>query len=174
MGSEVATRNNTSALALIEELELAGVLTPTSLDLSSRPDIVENYDMLESLVAYWSYVNNQSRWALFDTLRTIDMRHGDLVYQAAELTGLAESTIENGMSIVNKIPKSRRRRGVHFSTHAEVTSLEPEDQKRWLKTAEEEGLSRDMLRARIKAEKDGHPDVLDPEPSICPTCHRPM
>lgn len=169
---EIAVRNNASVLALVYELESAGVLTATSLDLSSRPDLT--YDQLESLVAYWGYVHNTSRWALFDTLRTIEMRHGDLVAQAAELTGLAPSTIENGMSIVNKVPRSRRRAGVHFSTHAEVTALGPNEQRRWLKTAEEENLTKIELRARIRAEKDGHPDILDPEQEICPTCHRPM
>jgi len=171
MGTDLEPRDNHSAFLLVQELEQAGVLTATSLDLSSRPDL--SYDQLENLVAYWAYVNNTSRWALFDTLHTIHMRHGDLVAQAATLTGLAPSTIENGMSIVNKVPKSRRRQHVHFSTHAEVTSLEPGDQRRWLKTAEDEGLSRDELRARIKAEKDGHPNVLDP-PNICPSCRRPL
>ncbi len=169
---EVAIRDNGSAFALVQELERTGVLTATSLDLSMRPDL--DYEQLETLVVYFAYINNTSRWALFDTLRTIDMRHGDLVAQAAELSGLAPSTIENGMSIVNKVPKQRRRAGLHFSTHAEVTSLSPNDQKRWLKTAEVERLTRDELRARIKAEKDGHPDILDPEREICPTCHRPM
>jgi len=172
MGRELATYDGDSAFELFRSLEATGALTATSLDLSSRPDLT--YEQLENLVAYWGYINNTSRWALFDTLRTIDMRHGDLVYQAAELTGLAPSTIENGMSIVNKVPKSRRRKGVHFSTHAEVTSLEPEDQKRWLKTAEEESLTRDELRARIKAEKEGHPDILDPVKNVCPTCNRPI
>lgn len=164
--------NGGNVFALVAELESTGVLTATSLDLSSRPDIVEDYDKLESLVAYWGWVNNTSRWALFDTLKTIEMRHGDLVAQASELSGLAPSTIENGMSIVNKVPKSRRRAGVHFSTHAEVTSLEPNDQRRWLKIADEERLTRDELRARIRAEKDGHPEILDP-PDVCPTCRRP-
>jgi hypothetical protein len=168
---EVAIRDDESAFALVRDLERSGALTATSLDLSERPDL--DYEQLESLVAYWGYVHNTSRWALFDTLRAIEMRHGDLVAQAATLTGLAPSTIENGMSIVNKVPKSRRRAGVHFSIHAEVTALAPNDQRRWLKTAEMEGLSRDELRARIKAEKDGHPDVLDAR-EVCPTCHRPM
>lgn len=169
---EVAVPNTGSVFALVQDLERTGVLTATSLDLSMRPDLT--YDELETLVVYFAYVNNTSRWALFDTLRTIDMRHGDLVAQAAELSGLSPSTIENGMSIVHKIPKSRRRAGVHFSKHAEVTSLAPNDQRRWLKIAEEERLTRDELRARIKAEKDGHPDVLDPVREICPTCNRPM
>lgn len=168
---EVAVRDNSIAFALVQELELSGALTATSLDLSSRPDLT--YDQLETLVAYFGYVHNTSRWALFDTLRTIEMRHGDLVAQASELTGLAPSTIENGMSIVNKVPKSRRRAGVHFSMHAEVTKLAPNDQRHWLKVAEDERLTRDELRARIKAVEDGHPEILDP-PEVCPTCKRPM
>jgi len=171
MSEELAVPNNESVFALVLDLERTGVLTATSLDLSERTDL--DYDQLESLVAYFGYVHNTSRWALFDTLKTIDMRHGDLVAQAAEVSGLAPSTIENGMSIVNKVPKSRRRAGVHFSTHAEVTALEPNDQRRWLKIAEQERLTRDELRARIKAERDGHPDVLDP-PDICPSCKRPL
>ncbi len=165
---EVAIRDNAPTYSLVKELEETGALTATGLDLSSRLDL--DYQQLETLVAFFGHVGNMSRWALADTLLRIEMQHGDLVAQAAELSGLQPQTIENTMSIARKVPKSRRRAGVHFSTHAEVTSLQPNDQRRWLKTAEQERLTRDELRARIKAEKDGHPDILDPVREICPTC----
>lgn len=157
---------------LWKELEQSGALTTTGLDLSSRPDLT--YDQLEALAAFWGHVQEVSKWALFDTLLAIEMRHGELVAQAAEATGRQPSTIENGMSIARKIPKSRRREGVTFSTHAEVAALPANDQKRWLKVAAEERLTKDELRSRVKAEKNGTPDVLTSEPSVCDKCGRPF
>lgn len=161
-----------SIFSLIKELERAGALTVTGLDLSSRPDL--SYEELEAMAAFFGHVNEVSRWACFDTLLQIEMRHGDLVAQAAEATGLQPQTIENGISIARKIPKSRRRAGVFFSTHAEVAALAPADQRRWLKTAADEKLTKAELRARIRAERDGHSHILPPERDYCPSCGRPL
>src|SRR3990172_4991000 len=81
----------------------------------------------------------------------------------------------NVQSVCRRVPKDRRRDGVYFEHHAEVASLQPNDQRRWLKIAAVEGISKSELRLRINAEKEGHPDVIDPsEPEICPTCNRPL
>jgi hypothetical protein len=157
--------------ALWKELELTGALTATGLDLSSRPDL--GYDELEALAAFFGHINEVSKWALFDTLLTIEARHGELVAQAAEVTGRQPQTIENGMSIARRIPRSRRRDGVTFTTHGEVASLAPNDQRRWLKIAAEDRLTKDELRSRITAERNGTPDFLPP-PEVCPACHRPL
>lgn len=167
MGEDLVIRDE-STFSLIKELERAGALTTTGLDLESRPDL--SYEQLESLAAFFGHLNEVSRWAVFDTLLQIEMRHGDLVAQAAEATGLQPQTIENGISIARKIPRNRRRAGVFFSTHAEVAALAPADQRRWLKIAFDERLTKAELRARIRAEKDGHDHVLPPEQEYCPTC----
>lgn len=169
--SELVIRDE-STFALVRELEEAGALTSTSLDLSSRPDL--SYEQCEAIAAFFGHVHDASRWWVFDLLLQIEMRHGELVAQAAEATGLRPQSIENGMSIARRIPKSRRREGVTFSTHGEIAALSPNDQKHWLKVADEERLTKAELRARIKAERDGHPDVLPPESEICPQCGRPL
>jgi hypothetical protein len=168
---EVALRDE-EAFALVRELEEGGLLTPIGLDLSKRPDL--DYDALEALAAFFGRVQEISKWALYDTLLAIEMRHSDLVAQAVEVTGRQPSTIENGMSIARRIPRSRRRNGIPFHTHGEVASLAPSDQQRWLKTAAVERLTKDELRARVQAEKNGTPDVLPPESKVCSECGRPI
>jgi hypothetical protein len=166
-GSDLVRAEN---FALVQQLEDSGALTPTRLDLSSHPDL--SYEQCESLASFLGHLHNSSKWWIYDLLIQIEMRYGDLVYQASEATGLSEQTIMNGMNIATKIPSSRRRPGVRFSTHAVVAALEPDDQKRWLKIAEDEGLKRNELRERIQAEKDDG-DILDP-PELCPSCGRPL
>jgi len=162
-----------NTFALVRELEISGILTATGLDLSKRPDL--GYSELESLAAFFGYVQEVSRWALYDTMLTIERRHGDdFVAQAALVTGRQEQTINNGMSIARRIPPSRRRDGVTFSTHAEVAAESPNDQRHWLKVASDERLTKIELRSRVQAKKEGHANVLTPEPKVCPTCHREL
>lgn len=162
-------RNEGGVLELARELENAGFLTSTGLDLERMPDL--DYDQLESLVAFFFHLGEVSLWGLYDSLLAIEMKHGDLVYQAATLTGRRPQTIDNNLSIARRVPKSRRREGVHFTTHSEVAALPPNDQRRWLKVAKEEGLTKDELRARVRAEKHADEDLLPPlDPQLCPHC----
>jgi hypothetical protein len=165
--------HNQSALALAQDLEAAGLLTATGLNREKLPDL--SYDQLTSLVSFFTHLGEVSLWGLYDTLLVIEMSHSDLVEQAAEITGRQPQTIENNLSIARRVPRSRRRRELHFSTHAEVASLEPNQQKHWLKVAVEERLTKTELRSRIQAQRDGQSHVLPPEaPEVCESCGRPL
>lgn len=137
-------------LELLRQLEEAGALTPTSLDLSSRPDL--SLESCTALAAFFGQLNHASRWWIADLHEYVDLRHGEYVAQVMSATKLAPQTIENIISVGKRVPPSRRRDGVSFSSHAEVAALLPNDQRHWLKVAHDENLSKSELRARLRPE----------------------
>jgi hypothetical protein len=152
-----------SGLALATELEKAGALTPTSLDLSSRPDT--SIEECTQLAALFGSLNHASRWWIADLHEFTEQRHGEYVAQVMEATKLSAQTVENIVSVGKRVPRSRRRDGVSFSSHAEVASLEPNEQRHWLKVAYDENLTKAELRSRIR------PELPPPAKTItCPHC----
>ena len=149
---------------LLRALEDTGAITPSHLDLSSRPDL--SLETCMSLAALFGQVNTSSRWYIADLLEYVEMRYGEYVAQVAEATKLAPQTIENILSIGRRVPPERRVDGVTFSVHAEVASLEPQDQRRWLKVAKDENLTKMELRGKIKPEL---PPAVRPTMN-CPHC----
>lgn len=153
-----------SGLDLIRQLEDAGALTPTSLDLSKRPNLT--VEQLTQLAALFGQVNHSSRWWIADLHRFTDLRHGEYVAQVMEATRLSEQTIENIVSVGHRVAPSVRKKELAFSTHEVVASLDPEEQRHWLKVALDEGLSKRELRQRIR------PKELAPitRTVTCPHC----
>lgn len=150
-------------LELVRALEQSGALTAKSLDLSARPNLT--IEQLTSMAAFFGQLNSASRWWISDLLHYVEMRHGEYVAHVADATGLAPQTIENIMSVGRRVPATRRRIGVSFSLHAEVAALPPNDQRHWLKVAEDEKLTKVELRARIR------PKELPPGKTVqCPHC----
>jgi hypothetical protein len=160
----VSLVESVSGLELVRELEKAGALTPTMLDLSFRPNTT--VEELTQLAALFGQVNHSSRWWIADLHEFAEMRHGEYVAQVMEATRLSPQTIENIVSVGKRVPPNRRRRELAFSTHAEVASLPPNDQRHWLKVALDEGLSKMELRNRIR------PKELPPATRTiaCPHC----
>lgn len=158
-------QDNAFVLEIVQALEQCGALTAQSLDLSSRPHLT--IEQLTSMAAFFGQLNSASRWWISDLLHYVEMRHGEYVAHVADATGLAPQTIENIMSVGRRVPARRRRIGVSFSLHAEVAALLPNEQRHWLKVAEEENLTKTELRARIR------PKELPPGKTVkCPNCGR--
>jgi hypothetical protein len=147
--TEVALRSE-GVLSRVERTE-------TSLSI---PEDFE-YEEFEELIALFGTAENVFIWWSADALLQGEHLYGDKVAQAAELLRRSPQTIINRTSVARRVPPSRRNPHVSFSCHAEVAALEPADQRRWLKTAEQEALSTHELRARVQAERAGHPDVLE-------------
>ena len=73
----------------------------------------------------------------------------------------------NYTSVCAKIPRSRRKESVPFSTHMEVAYLEPQEQEHWLREAEAHKWTKEELRAARK------PEELTPAVQVscvCPSC----
>lgn len=68
-----------------------------------------------------------------------------------EITGLDRGTIKNYKSTAENVSSSLRHDDLGFSHHQEVAKLEPEQQKKFLDRASEEGLSvRDLRREIVR------------------------
>lgn len=154
--------------------QAGAVVTSTHLTIED-PRLA--YEHFEELAVFIGTLKNASSFWLGDLLNAGEDIFGEEYAQveAALEKKLSKQTIMNVQSICRKVPKSRRRKGVSFSHHAEVAPLQPNDQRRLLKVADEEGLSKEALRDRIRAERNGTPDIFPPpEPEVCPVCHRPL
>lgn len=88
-----------------------------------------------------------------DWLRYGERNYGEKYAQAVEATGYAIKTLQNAQFVAEHVSPSRRRERLSFSIHAEVASMKPKDQDRWLAKAETEGMTRKDLRIAIKREK---------------------
>lgn len=141
--NEPAVQN--SGLALLAELERSGAVTSTSLNLP--PDLP--YDQYEALASMFGQLHRTSQWLIGDLLNFGEKVYGETYAQAEELTGLAPQTLANYSSVCSRIPRSRRRSKVNFSLHAEVASMTPDEQKKWLKLSEENQWTRVQLRDAI-------------------------
>jgi hypothetical protein len=167
----------------LRAFEKDGVIASDTGLTFTNPDLaIERYfELAEWLGEYGVAIDRLGTHHLFmvgDLLNAGPKLYGEEWAQVEDVLSrknMAKQRQMNVQSICNRVPKSVRREGVSFEHHAEVASLKPNDQRRWLKVAETEGLSKTALREQISAERRGHPDVLDPEePELCPTCQRPL
>lgn len=165
--------------ALFASLEQAGALTDTALVLP--PDLP--YDQYEALMAMLCDKRDKIQWLIGDLIIYGEKVYGETYAQAEAVTGLAYQTLANYASICSRIPRSRRRARVKFSTHALVASMSPEDQKKWLKLADENRWTRSQLHDEIFPEAKyqsvaaaNGAEILPPEVKDhvcqCPACGR--
>lgn len=150
-------------IQLLAELEKAGAITNTALILP--PDIP--YAQCEALATMLGQLHRTSQWLLGDLLNHIERVYGETYAQAAEATGLTKGALMNYTWVCSKIPRSRRRPHVHFSTHMEVAALEPDEQDRWLAEADRNGWTKEELRHARRAENNLTPAISE---CVCPIC----
>lgn len=161
--TEIVPHQPSHGIQLLAELEKVGAITNTALVLP--PDI--SYDQCEALAAMLGQLHRTSQWLLGDLLNHIERVYGETYAQAAEATGLTKGALMNYTWVCSKIPRSRRRPSVHFSTHMEVAALEPAEQDRWLKEAEVHGWTKEELRSARKKELTPALQTIE---CTCPTC----
>jgi hypothetical protein len=110
-----------------------------------------SFDQWERIGRQLQLFDRAARWWIGDWLVYGEHRWREKYAQAIQQTGKAEQTLMNYHFVAKSISSSRRREEVDFSTHAEVASLEPEEQDKLLARAAGEKLSRN--RVRREAEK---------------------
>lgn len=150
-------------IQLLADLEATGAITSTSLTLP--PDI--SYDKCEALASMFGQLHRTSAWLIGDLLNHIERVYGETYAQAAEATGLSKGALMNYTSVCGRIPRSRRRPKVPFSTHMEVAYLEPIEQEKWLKQAEANSWTKEELRAARTSQNTPAPALVE---CTCPTC----
>jgi len=159
-----------SSVHLLAALEQVGGVIDNGLILP--PDLP--YDQYENIGAMLGNLDDMINWLLGDWLIYGEHTYGHKFAQAAVVTGKSEQTLMNVQRIASKIPPQRRRPVVKFSTHGEVAGLPPNDQRRLLKVAETERLTKMELRDRVRAEQGRSNGELVLEREVCQTCGRPL
>lgn len=139
-------------------LDLPGCeFTPVSLTLP--PDL--SYDHWERIGRQLQLANLAVQWWIGDWLVYGEHRWREKYAQAVQQFGKAEQTLMNYAFVAKAISPSRRREEVDFSTHAEVASLDEEDQERILAKAAKEGTTRKQVRReaeKVRRDKRPTPD----------------
>ena len=90
------------------------------------------------------------RFAIGDALIQGEALYGEAAFAAFDALQLSPEGMQEYRRVASRIPISRRRRGLSWSHHRAVASLEPPEQKEWLKRAETEGLSHHALREELR------------------------
>lgn len=124
-----------------------------------------------------------SQWWLGDWIRYGTTRWGEKYKEASQITGYDIQSLRNIAYVAGRVEASRRRDGLTWSHHAEVSSLQPTDQEQWLDLAESEKMSVSDLRTELRAarrndskgEPDGSPASPDTDNAatgtvVCPEC----
>lgn len=155
----------------IERLRDAGVLGDCYADFGLVLDLRDedrDFDTFESIGRFLASAHDAARWWLADWLIFGEGAFGERFYQAADATGLSESTLTDYIRIGDRVPRTRRRSDLHFSHHREVAKLDPEAQTYWLTRAAEQSYSTRELREEIEKE---HAKANPPLPGSDPGPH---
>jgi hypothetical protein len=134
---------------LLRTLEDLGAATETSLDLP----VTITYKQYEALGVALSRAHRAVCWMIADWINQGEALFDERVHQAVEATGLNRYTLDNYARIARDVPRERRVVGVPFGVHAEVASLEPDQQTLWLEKAKANDWRRDELRAELRPVK---------------------
>jgi N6-adenosine-specific RNA methylase IME4 len=132
------------------QLQLGPVtLSPTGAVVNGKP----SFEEWEQALAFARRCECAVLWWVGDLLNYGEANYGETYAAAMEETGLAYQTVANAKTVAGKVGLSRRRESLSFSHHQEVAPLSPDQQERWLDTAEDEGLTLAEFRKRIRQEK---------------------
>lgn len=155
MTTEITLRERD--IALLHELEDAGVLTATSLNLA---DESMSYERWESLCRMFGSLRTRTSWWIGDLLNFGEGVYGERYAQGIEEFGLSYETLVKYAYVSRNVARRRRRTSLSFSHHALVAKLDPDEQERWLKLAASEGWSTRELGERVTAiESDGRASI---------------
>jgi hypothetical protein len=92
-----------------------------------------------------------SQWWLGDWVRYGTGRWGEKYKEAARITGYDVHSLRNIAYVAGRVEVSRRRDNLTWSHHAEVCSLDPVGQDKWLDLACSERMSVSDLRVELRS-----------------------
>lgn len=102
---------------------------------------------------------DSSTWWLGDWLIYGRSAYPDRYRRAIEETLLDYQTLRNYAWVARRYAPGRRRAALSFQHHAELASLPEHEQDHWLDRAEKLNWSRNFLRSRVKAARQGEPET---------------
>jgi hypothetical protein len=98
-------------------------------------------------------IERAHRWWIGDWLNYGEREYGQVYEEALPMTGLDYKSLRNCKWVSGQIELSRRRDNLSWGHHAEVASLEPDEQDHWLGRAEDNHWSQKELRNWLKGPK---------------------
>lgn len=143
---------STVAVAVVDEVRVA--VTETSW----QPLVALSFDEWHEAGRQLQRLARSVNWLLGDWIAWGEHSYGEAYTQAIEETGLEQQTLLNVASVARRVDPERRRESLSWSHHAEVASLKPAEQDRWLEEAETEGYSVKRLRSRLAGVAKDAPD----------------
>lgn len=147
------------AVQLLLDLEAAGAVTETALNLTD-PEM--DFDRYEALGTFLGAMKRRTSWWIGDWLNFGEGVYGERFAQAAAATGLNEQTLLHYQFVCRNVPDSRRVAALAFGVHALVARLEPREQSYWLKQAARKDWGEKDLREAMKAKRhDQQPPMFD-------------
>ena len=123
-----------------------------------------SYGEFEHLCGVLGALHEAVRFAIGDAIIQGEALYGESAYQAFEAFQLSEEAMKEYVRVAQRVPRSRRKKGLSWSHHRAVAALEPPKQKEWLARAVEDSLSHHDLRAALRN------GVAPTEREVCPTC----
>jgi hypothetical protein len=169
LSTDLVPAEGTATIGLLAALEeVGGVANDTGLYLP--PDLP--FDQYVAIGGLLAFAGRMINFYIADWLAHGEHVYGHKFSQAAEVLGKAPQTLLNIQAVGRMVPPSRRRpKTVDFWHHYEIRSLPPNDQRRLLKRAETEHLTKSELRRIVREEKNGaEPQYQDVSTGVCATC----
>jgi hypothetical protein len=93
------------------------------------------------------------QWTIGDWIRYGHAKFGERYAPAAHITGYDVQTLMNMVHVASRFEVSRRRKGLSWSHHETVASLEPDQQDNWLDRAAAERFSVADLRLELRTNR---------------------
>jgi hypothetical protein len=118
------------------------------------------------------------QWWIGDWVRYGNGRWGEKYKEASRITAYDVQSLRNMAYVAGRFEVSRRRYKLTWSHHAEVSSLDREDQDRWLELAEAERMTVADLRIELRAVRRAESnepaprsrDAVSAQNVTCPHC----
>lgn len=121
-------------------------ITPVGLKIPAGV----SYEAWELAGKMLRFIDKGRAWWIGDWLNYGERNYGEMYSQALDETDYDYSTLRIAKHVSNNVKLLRRRNNLSWSHHREVAQLDPKDQDRLLKKAEDGGWTRQELRTEIK------------------------
>lgn len=157
-----------------------GVRRPSPLKVAWAPDRDLEHPEWVAVGLQFGAMGRVSNWWIGDWIEYGTAKWGEKYAEASRITCYDVKSLRNIAYVARQVDLSRRRDKLRWSHHAEVASLEPQEQTRWLDRCLADRLSVADLRIEMRSQRtiktvaddDREPDQSDGQAlsMVCPHC----
>ncbi len=151
-GKELMTANG--------QLVVAGfLLTKSGIEPQGEP----SFEDWRELGRWLQHCDGSVHWWIGDWLNYGEVKWSKALEKEAAELGFTSKTLANDKNVAGAVDFSRRREKLSWSHHAEVATLQPDEQESLLGQAEQQTMTRQQLRQAVKE----HKQQDKPEQKFC-------